>query len=72
MKTIFAFALPAALTAFAFLVPLSFEATVSTVFAGGFLGIHLADYSRILRPARLNLTPVNFSTQRSERLRLAA
>ena len=72
MKTIPLLAIIAALGAFVLSVPLSFEVAVSTVFAAGLVGILLADYARILRPARLQLAPVDFSTQRSERLRLAA
>lgn len=62
----------AALGAFVLSASLSFEVAVSTIFAAGLVGILLADYAQILRPARLQLVPVDFSTQRSERLRLAA
>lgn len=72
MKTLPVLTIVAALAAFLVSVPFGFEVTVSAVFAVGLLGILLADYAQTLRPARLQLTPVNFSTQRSERLRLAA
>ena len=72
MKTLPFVTVVAALAAFLLFAPLGFEVTVSAVFAVGLLGILIADYAQTLRPARLSLTPVNFSTQRSERLRLAA
>ena len=72
MKNLSFLAVLSALSAFMLFAPLSFEVTISTIFATGLIGILLADYAQTLRPARLQLTPVNFSTQRSERLRLAA
>ena len=72
MKTVSIVALLVAPGVVALLVPLSFETTVSAVFATGLLGILVADYARLLGPDRLQLTSVNSSTSRSERLRLAA
>ena len=72
MKTISIVALVAAPSVGALFSPLNFETAVSAIFATCFLGILVSDYARLLRPDRLQLTPVNFSTSRSERLRLAA
>jgi xanthosine utilization system XapX-like protein len=72
MKTVSIIALVAAPSVGVLFAPLNFETAVSAIFATGFLGILVADYARLLRPDRLQLTPVNFSTSRSERLRLAA
>jgi hypothetical protein len=73
MKTIpaLAFALTA-LSAFVVAVPLSFEATLSVLFAAGLLGLLIADYSRGFGPARPQAAPALTAAQRSERLRLAA
>ncbi len=72
MKTIPALSLLAALSAFVLFAPLSFEVTVSVLFAAGLVGILAADYAHIVRPARLQIAPVVLAIQRRERLRLAA
>ena len=70
MKALPALAIPAALAGFVFF-PLSFEISVSVLFALGFAAITLSDYSRTRRPL---LIPVNaaVASPRKERFGLAA
>jgi len=70
MKTISALALTAAFTAF-LLVPLSFEISVSLLFAAGFTAIAFTDYARTLRPLRVPAA-AEVTTVRKEKFGLAA
>ena len=58
----------AALAGFLFF-PLSFEITISVLFAAGFAAIALSDYSRTTRP---RMIPVGVRSSRKERGGLAA
>ena len=50
---------------------LSFELTVSLLFATGFVAILVADYAHLVRPLRLQLAPA-IVAERNEAFRLAA
>ena len=70
MKTISTLALISAFAAF-LLVPLSFEISVSLLFAAGFTAIALTDYARTMRPLRVS-APIPVTTVRKEKFGLAA
>ena len=70
MKALSALALVAAPVAFVF-SPLSFEISVSLLFAAGFAAIAYTDYARTSRPVRIPAT-VGVITERKERFGLAA
>jgi hypothetical protein len=70
MKALSALALVAAPVAFVF-VPLSFEISVSLLFAAGFVAIAFTDYARTPRPLRVPAA-VEVTTSRKERFGLAA
>ena len=70
MKTISTLALISAFAAF-LLVPLSFEISVSLLFAAGFTAIALTDYARTMRPLRVPAA-VAVMPARKEKFGLAA
>lgn len=71
MKTIPALALIATIGAL-LLSPLSFEITVSALFATGFIAIAVGDYSRRARPLELPAVAALVTARRTERFGLAA
>ena len=71
MKTLPALAIIAVLGAF-LLFPLSFEISVSALFAAGFTAIAFCDYSRRARPLALPAVAALVTARRTERFGLAA
>ncbi len=69
MKTVPVLTLLAALGALVVL-PLTFEAGVSTLFAAGLLGLLISDYAAVIRPRPMRRVPV--PSPANEHLRLAA
>jgi hypothetical protein len=70
MKTLSTLALISAFAAF-LLVPLSFEISVSLLFAAGFTAIAFTDYARTMRSLRVP-APVPVTSVRKEKFGLAA